>query len=105
MADINNKPQFHSQTWIKMKDQTVREFHMSVENNVQQLKEQGYEVEVRWLDSNSDVCDIRSATATRCRIVSKKINNFSNDDAARGIWIEEQLDAINEMNENKGLKR
>ena len=69
-----NKPFFTTQTWRKLNDQTIKEFHNDVYEQFQNLIEQGYDVEIEWLDSNGELIQNEEyiASSITCRIIDKQ---------------------------------
>lgn len=98
-----NLPPFTTQTWIKMKEQTIQAFHNSVNEHIKDLTEKGYNVEVEWLNSKGEVCDDENdiAVSVECRIVkrpekTKDIGNENSKDA-NSAWIAEQRRIVEKM--------
>ena len=105
--NIINLPPFSTQTWRKQSGQTIQDFRNSVNDNVKNLIERGYNVEVEWLNSNGESCDDERDVycSTVCRIVERKKelrnSNGVAKDSGNADWVAEQRAIIDNMRKNQ----
>ena len=102
--NIINLPPFSTQTWRKQSGQTIQDFRNSVNDNVKNLIERGYNVEIEWLNSRGELCedDKDVDVSVVCRIVEKRkeleSSNRTTENNGNNDWKAEQLAIAKKMN-------
>ena len=97
--DNKMKPVFMTETWIKDWREKNSDFHNSVQERIKTLTNQGYSVEIVWLDDYGNVCqnEEQIVSSSKCKIVetNKILEEYNIFD--KEAWIKEQYAIVDEM--------
>ena len=78
---MSSLPLFMSQTWYKTELESVREFQLKVYKQVKEYINQGYNLEIEWLNSDGEVCETEpeKSESITCVILPSRTNESKCD--------------------------